>query len=790
MDKQKSLMNYERNSPWTIGEIGFDSQHLGKSESIFSQGNGYLGLRATLEENYVNQKRDMFVAGTFNKFDNDEVTELPNVPDVVGIDIKINDIELNLNQGKISNYSLDLNLKTGELVRKFDWQYRNVYLRFVFRRFVSFANRHLLAQNISIENLSDIAADIYLESGINGQVTNSGSQHFSEGIKVQHPNNILQMISETTQSKIRFIQSTRLIFTEPTQIKRSLVAMGRRKIFQKISLYPLLKNQKLSFSKYSTVFTSIDKDAETTSQDQLIDQARFFLEKLVGDSFDKLFNESISAWNHNVWEKHEIQIDSIDSTDQLSLNFARYHLHSMVPSHDARMNIGAKGFSGEGYKGHTFWDTEIFMLPYFILAYPEIAKKLVTYRFLGLSGAEKKAKLNHYEGAQYPWESAWPDDGEATPVWGGIDIVTGKPTKIWSGFIEQHITSDVAYGVKQYIDATGDIDFAYSKGCEIIFETAKFWSSRLSYNPSEQLYEIKNVIGPDEYKEHVNNNAFTNYSAQWNIYLAIELYDDLKNNHSSVFEDLNNKLGIADYISDWREKVKKIYLPKPNDKGVIPQDDDYLNKKVIDLSKYKSEDQVGALFDDYNLKQVNNMQITKQADIILLFFLFDSLFTKKIQKINLDYYLPKTMHDSSLSLSTHAIIAADIGQTATAYDFFQKEKNIDMGSFMDSSNDGVHAASLGGIWNSVVQGFGGVRIIDGILRIEPNLPEAWKSLTFNIFWKNNRLDIQEFPDRTLITRQSSTDSTKIFVSSKLKEYELISGKKITIPKENIMEASK
>ena len=235
------------------------------------------------------------------------------------------------------------------------------------------------------------------------------------------------------------------------------------------------------------------------------------------------------------WQKHPIKIKSEDPRDQLAIRSAKYHLHSMVPAHDERMNIGAKGLSGQGYKGHTFWDTEVFMLPYFTFTHPEIAEKLLTYRYLGLAGAHKKAIDNGYEGAQYPWEAAWPTDGEVTPVWGAADIVTGKAMKILSGFIEQHITSDVAFGVKQYLDVTGNQAFANEKAYEILVDTAKFWASRLEFDTSSAQYVITNVMGPDEYKEEINNNAYTNYTAHWNISYVIDLIEHLKAKKPEVY---------------------------------------------------------------------------------------------------------------------------------------------------------------------------------------------------------------------------------------------------------------
>jgi len=207
--------------------------------------------------------------------------------------------------------------------------------------------------------------------------------------------------------------------------------------------------------------------------------------------------------------------------------------------------------------------------------------------------------------------------------------VTGKQTKIWSGFIEQHITADIAFAVWQYYKITNDQEFMNLYGYEIIFDTASFWASRLEWNEQKQEYQINNVVGPDEYKEHVDNNAFTNHMAHFNISLAMKYYEELKGKNPEILEGLESKLKLTDSYKSWEEKLEKIYLPQPRKEDmVIPQDDTYLNKRVIDLEKYKNQSKVGTLFNDYNLEQVNEIQVSKQADIMILFLILERCGTR------------------------------------------------------------------------------------------------------------------------------------------------------------------
>ena len=449
--------------------------------------------------------------------------------------------------------------------------------------------------------------------------------------------------------------------------------------------------------------------------------------------------------------------------DQLVIRFAQYHLQLMTPAHDNRMNIGAKGFSGEGYKGHVFWDTEIFLLPYFIFNMPEAARSLEEYRYLSLPGAHAKAKHNGYDGAQFPWESAWLDDGEVTPEYMGTDVVTGQLIKVWTGFIEIHITSDVAFGAWSYYKCTGDQDFMDKYGYELIFDCAKFWASRLE--PGEDgLLHINDVVGPDEYKEHVDDNAFTNYLAKWTIDKAIEYAELLKTEKPELYSLLSGKLGLDALLPVWKEQTEIFYLTKPNENGVLPQDSTYLTLKDIDLTKYKNQAHVGGIYKDYNQEQITKMQVSKQADVMVLFYLLEDLFPREVKVASFNYYEPRCLHDSSLSLCTHSMLSADVGNVEQGYQMFQKACMIDLDNANPHSSDaGIHAASMGGLWQCAVQGFGGLRMLGGKLRISPNMPQAWRSLRYTAMWQGQRIAVTAEQDRVELVNETGTGPVEVEV---------------------------
>ncbi|MDE7003825.1 MAG: glycoside hydrolase family 65 protein, partial [Oscillospiraceae bacterium] len=285
--------------------------------------------------------------------------------------------------------------------------------------------------------------------GSTGGVTCDGSQHFTEGETRFYDKKYLQFTPKTLQSGITFVIDATHRFTVNGEAvePKSDINILRRRMFSRFTL-DAKAGQTVVLEKYSNVYTSRDRELENYSHHQMQAYALKALQEDETAGFDALLAESTDCWREKVWDRVPITIDGPEF-DQLAIRFAQYHMQLMTPAHDNRMNIGAKGLSGEGYKGHTFWDTEIFLLPYFIFNIPEVARSLEEYRYLSLPGAHAKAKHNGYEGAQFPWESAWLDDGEVTPEYMGTDIVTGQLIKVWSGFIEIHITADVAYGVWQ-----------------------------------------------------------------------------------------------------------------------------------------------------------------------------------------------------------------------------------------------------------------------------------------------------------------------------------------------------
>lgn len=739
-------MESSKTGAWQIHEEKFDITALGKCEAIMAQGNGYLGMRAATEEAYLGETRDYFVAGTFHTFDEQEVTELPNAADITRLELTLDGEVFSMLSGTVKAYSRVLNLKNGELHRHVSWiSPRGKYYKLDFYRMVSMAELHVSAMKVVVQAEGKVGQTVKLKvrTGIDGRMSNSGSQHFSDGTKRLYEQKIMQLQQQTTGDGLEFVHNAVVQLSQAVSEEQPRVTLERRRIYCDYEA-EIRTGTACMIEKISNVYTSRDKDHGELNGDKLIELSLETLKHTAPAGYDKLLEASATAWKEKVWEQAPISLQSECEEDLRAIHFAQYHLAVMTPAHDNRMSIGAKGLSGEGYKGHTFWDTEIFILPYYLFMMPKLARALLEYRYQSLEGARKKAKDNHYQGAQYPWESAWLNDGEVTPLWGVANVETGERTRIWSGMKEQHITADVAYAVWQYYQATGDDAFMEQCGYEILFETADFYASRLDYDKQDGQYHIYDVIGPDEYKEHVDDNAFTNYMAYWNMRQALHCYSWLLEHKTQVWDRLDQKLELKKrcVYHIWDERSSHMYLPQPDKCGIIPQDSTYRTYPDIDLTKYKHQEQIGSILLDYSIDQVSHMQVSKQADILMTFFLQEGSFSKAVKEANWKYYEARTLHDSSLSLSTHCVLACDSGDNRLAYELYKKSCEIDMGEALHSSDEGIHAASIGGIWQCVVYGFGGVRMVSGKLRIEPLLPDAWKVLEYKLTWQDQRLRIK------------------------------------------------
>ncbi len=719
------MMQYNRGTGslknWLVEESAFDSRYLGKCEAIFTQGNGYIGQRAALEERYVGETRGLFVTGTFNKFDGNEVTELPNLPDLTWMDIWVDDTRFSLSECETSDYSRVLNLKNGELTRKVTLHTRDgKNVRFTFKRFVSLADDHLIGARMEIQSDAEFALKVV--SGVDGTVSNHGSQHLSEGDKRVYGGKILEYPCKTEQSGVSIILHTALSADGAEYKTRSM--NDRRKLLTELTA-KVSAGKKFTLDKLSSVHSTRDlgydgvETAEAEARLQPESLAAF--EKVLEKTYDEHFAESEKAWDA-LWADQDIAIDSENDFDQLAIRYALYHLNIMVKKNDSRVGIGAKAMSGEGYKGHYFWDTEMYELPFFALTNREQAKNLISYRYQILPKAREHAKIyGHKKGALFAWHT-----------------ITGEECSGYypSGSAQYHLNGDIAFAVVNYYLLSGDLDFMAEKGAEILFETARLWMDLGCW--ANGSFHLNCVTGPDEYTCCVNDNYYTNAGAKYNLYWAAKMWELLGN--AGKLDALAQRLKLTeDEIQEFKKAEAGMTLLYDEKTGINPQDDAFLQKPVWDFAGTPAENH--PLLLHYHPLCLNRFQVCKQADTVLAHFVHEDYQSEETMRRSYDWYEKITTHDSSLSACIFGIMAARLGDMEKSVRYFSESSMLDITNAHHNTGDGIHTANMGGTYMGVVYGFAGLRVKEDGLIFRPQLPKGWKGYRFRFLYQDSLLEL-------------------------------------------------
>ncbi|MFN8386236.1 MAG: glycoside hydrolase family 65 protein [Anaerolineales bacterium] len=697
---------------WTFSENSFNPESQNHKETIFTIGNGYLSTRGAMEEGYPKERRATFVHGVF-----DDVplvfTELANSPDWLPVHIYLNGERFSIDAGTVEHFERHFDLHTGVLTRTVGWRSPSGNsATIVFERFASLADQHLLC--IRCRVTPEFDGTVEIRASLNGNMDNEGYAHW-EWIGQGERNGVYHLHSRTRSSKIDLALAMRLITSS---------APVRSEYWDAKSV-PTLS---MSFSAKRGEAITVDKMVGIATSRDAAKPVEMAEERVrAAASWESAFEATKQAWVRE-WNRCDVEIEG-DEEAQLAIRFNIFQMLIAAPHRDNRVSIGAKTLSGFGYRGHAFWDTEIFMLPLFLYTAPEIARNLLDYRYERLPGARQKAKDNGFEGAQFPWESA--DTGEeVTPTWLPHFADRKKLIRIWTGDIEIHISADVAYAAYGYWQTTGDDPWFIEKGAELILDTAKFWASRAEWNEDAQRYEFNDVVGPDEYHDRVDNNYYTNRMAKWNLQTALDVLDWLKAHARAKADELTQRLGLApDRLAKWTEVLSQIYLPVRAD-GLIEQFEGYFQRRDVDLASLEPRNiSAQALF---GIEGCNETQVIKQPDVLMLQYLLFNEFTDDQIRINYDYYTARTDHTfgSSLGPSIQAIMACEVGKPDDAYEHFIRAVRADLRDVRGNAGDGIHGASAGGTWQAVVFGFGGLRVTPQGWTTQPRLPRHWKRLSF------------------------------------------------------------
>lgn len=707
-------------SGWIISEAGFHREDIPPNGNKFLIGNGYMGVRGTLDCFEKEYLPAINLAGIYDKAA-DGWREPLNAPNALFTTVKADGVWRRLPECNCEEHRMELDFRHGIFRRETVWKTLGGIIKICSERFASMAEKHLLVQRYQI--IADHPASIELLTGIDGDVWDIHGPHYDtmyfdadgdslSAAAVSHEKQHLVCVYETTSFDGE---------AENTVVVHPLKAFRRFAFTAEAGrLYTLGKN--------IGIFTSLDCDGPAKCAERVSASA-------MQNGFDFLQNEHKKCWE-DIWRYSVVLIEG-DNDAMTAMNYSLYHLHSIAPRHSHCLSIPARGLSGQTYKGAIFWDTEIFMLDFFLNTEPETAKSLITYRIETLSGAKEKAAFYGFDGAFYAWESQ--EGGlDACTDYNVTDVFTGRPMRTYFRDKQVHISAAVVYGLISYIDHTGDFSLLEAGGAEVILECALFYYSLLTKKVCGSCYEIPDVIGPDEYHERVNNNAYTNRMVKFSFDKAIWLIDAIHDLSAETISFLNNKYDLAALKASFMDAAEKLYIPSPKDgSGLIEQFDGYFKLEDVGPETvrgrllHEKEYWGGA----YGVAA--QTQTIKQADVVTMLCLFPDDYDDEICRKNWLYYDPRTEHGSSLSACMSAICACRFGFQEEAYRLFMKSACADLnGGGKEWAGlvyiGGTHPAAAGGAYKIIADGFAGLKFTGGKPQSKPKLPKHWKRLVFHV----------------------------------------------------------
>jgi len=745
----------DQQQDWIILQTKSEAAKADYFDSIFFQGNGYVGVRGFQDE-YItceDYHRTTFINGVYEYIKKD-ISDMVNTPNFFSIEISTMGKSEKLSTVTSADcvdgsYKRSLNLEDGVLSKKFQSRLEDGTLDVSIDRFLSMADTHLAVQRLSLTSI-DFEGDIEVTFSIDGNVRNNtihDEQLKSEKnpvfllapVRYEKHDDYLLLVEKTPYSEITLAEAMCIEISPDTQVLQvtSSVLENSRNLSYHIRIH-ITPGQKAVLCKKVCVCTSRDPEV-------WVDPAEECIKKILQTaslSWNILFSSHSAAWAQR-WADSDIQIVG-DKRSQLEVRFAIYNLIVNYPVNDPKCSIGARGLTHGRYKGCYFWDTEIYMLPFYLLTNPESAKNLLKYRHNTLNMARASARDFNLSGARYSWMCT-SDGSEQCETWD-------------TGSSEIHITADIAYAVDQYWRITGDDDFVAQYGLEMLVEICRYWVSRFSYDANTETYNLLWVKGPNEYGGVTVNNTFTISLAIYGFETAKKMLQMVKEKYPELYQaTCKNTSFREDEILKWNQIALHIHISYDNARNLLLEDDLFMLGEPVDISCLKTDNQ--PLYKKISFDRLQRMRVLKQADILLLMGLLPEKFTDAQKRAAWEFYEPITLHDSTLSFGTHSWVGAMFGYDEKAFDYFQKSAGIDLRNIMNNTaEEGLHLAAFGSTWMTVVFGFAGLSLRGGEILLNPHLPDSWKSISFPFFYKNKkylcRVDREDATAKTLVQEVS------------------------------------
>lgn len=732
------MNKYLKADEWCIIEEGFDPKNHRSSESIFSLGNGRMGQRANFEERYSGPMLQGTYIGGVYYTDKTRVgwwkngypeyfAKVLNAPYWNGIDVEIHNEQLDLAVCQVSDFVRVLNMKEGYLQRSFVVTMPNGdRAKVETRRFISMARKEVAAICYAVTPLN-FSGDIVFTSYIDGDVKNQDANYDEKFWDIletdsQQGESYLQSVTKKTNFQVGVgikygisIDGKAYTTSDDDTIIKEKYAGNRVVVFAE-------KGKKICFYKYVAVLSSMNHPVE-----ELLSGAKKEVREAYEKGFDGLLEEHKQEWE-KIWEHSDIVIEG-DVEAQQGIRFNIYQLKQTYTGDDARLNVGPKGFTGEKYGGSTYWDTEAYCVPFFLsTADAEVTRNLLVYRYKQLGKAiENGEKLGFTDGAAlYPMVTM--NGEECHNEW---EIT----------FEEIHRNGAIAYAIYRYINYTGDDRYLEEHGVEVLTGIARFWAQRATFSGERKKYVILGVTGPNEYENNVNNNWYTNKIATWCMQYALACLEKVKGRSPERFEELLKimRLDYAGETARWKDIIEHMYFPEEKELGIFLQQDGYMDKEQILAADL--DPAIRPLNQHWSWDRILRSCFIKQADVLQGIYFFEKEYDLECIRRNFDFYESRCVHESSLSPCVHSILAAKIGDMPKAYNLYLRTARLDLDDYNKEAHEGLHITSMAGTWMSIVEGFGGMRLKEGMLSFQPAIPESWKSYSFKVMFRGNILNI-------------------------------------------------
>ena len=729
--------DYIQPNEWSILEEGFDSQKVKSSESLFSIGNGAMGQRANFEEQYTGATfQGSYIAGVYYP-DKTRVgwwkngypeyfAKVLNAPNWIGINVLINDEKLDLHTCKeVSKFRRELNMKEGWLSRSFEAILQNdIKVKVDTKRFLSLELDEVGAISYTVSPINSDAVITYIpyiDAGITNEDTNWDDQ-FWDVLEVSQNNqqSFIQARTMKTHFHTCTFMESRLFVNNNEVISPCSKAQTSNYIsctYRK----DIKQNETFTIHKFGGYVVDRNHD-----KNELIAAAKEVLVKAVSFGFDALLEMQKQSWAQ-IWNSSDISIKG-DVKAQQGIRFNIFQLNQTYLGVDATLNIGPKGFTGEKYGGSTYWDTEAYCIPFYMATKDQsVARKLLEYRYNHLDKAiENAKKLGFTKGAAlYPMVTM--NGEECHNEW---EIT----------FEEIHRNGAIAFAIYNYYRYTGDFSYIPEKGLEVLIGIARFWQQRATFSTAKNKFMILGVTGPNEYENNINNNWYTNYIAKWCLEYALENIDIVKKNHISDYSRIKEKVNFSDdELSQWKNVADTMYFPFSEKHNVNLQQDGFLDKELISVADLDASQR--PINQYWSWDRILRSPYIKQADVLQGFYMFEDHFSTEELENHFDFYEPFTVHESSLSPCVHSIQAAKLNRMEQAYEFYLRTSRLDLDDYNCEVEEGLHITSMAGTWMSIVEGFGGMRVLNNTLYFSPKIPKEWNSYSFKVNFRNQVITV-------------------------------------------------